>query len=69
MSCPECSNVRREYLLFRKAVDRFAHILDQLEVERRRIADVHRPASILQPSEPEEREEAPSERAKRRSSY
>lgn len=46
MSCPECSNVRHEYLVFRKAVERFAGILDQLEGERRRIADEQRPADI-----------------------
>lgn len=43
MACPECENLSREYLIFRKAVARFAVALDQLEQERQRIHDENRP--------------------------
>ena len=46
MACSECENMRREYLLFRKAVTRFGALLDQLEVERLRIVSERRPDSI-----------------------
>lgn len=36
MACSECDSIRREYLMFRKAVARFGLTLDQLENERRR---------------------------------
>ena len=46
MACNECENMRREYLLFRKAVTRFGALLDQLEVERLRISNESRPDSM-----------------------
>lgn len=42
MSCPECANRFREYLIFRSAVVRFANHLDDLENERRRILEENR---------------------------
>lgn len=48
MACPDCEHVRREYLVFRRAVDRFAKTLGQLEREQSRIADQHRPVGVNQ---------------------
>lgn len=39
MACSECEAIRKEYLVFRKAVARFGIALDQLEVERQRLAN------------------------------
>lgn len=44
MSCPDCANRFREYLIFRSAVVRFANFLDDLEAERLRIVEESRPA-------------------------
>lgn len=43
MSCPDCENRFREYLIFRAAVVRFANYLDDMENERRRILEESRP--------------------------
>lgn len=53
MSCPKCENRDREYLVFRKAVAKFAKLLDQLEVERRRVANENRPHGVLPMPDPE----------------
>lgn len=37
MPCPECAQVEREYLIFRKAFIRFAQTLDDLERDRCRL--------------------------------
>lgn len=55
--------MRREYLVFRKAVVRFAGILDQLEGERRRIAEEQRPANIPPIHTPKGQEVWPDETA------
>ena len=47
MSCPECENRFREYLIFRAAVVRFANYLEDLENERRRILEESRPEDAL----------------------
>lgn len=67
MACPECSALRREYLVFRKAVESFAGILDQLENERRRIADESRPVGVPPLCEPLDQMEGQNEPPKRRS--
>jgi hypothetical protein len=43
LSCPDCENRFREYLIFRAAVVRFANYLDDMENERRRILEESRP--------------------------
>lgn len=43
MPCPECATMFREYLIFRSAVARFGGMLEQLETERRRVLEEHRP--------------------------
>jgi hypothetical protein len=43
LSCYDCENRFREYLIFRSAVARFANHLDDLENERRRILEDSRP--------------------------
>lgn len=43
MSCHDCDNRFREYLIFRSAVVRFANFLDDLEAERQRIIEESRP--------------------------
>jgi hypothetical protein len=46
LSCPECQNRFREYLIFRSAVVRFANYLDVMENERRRILEESRPDGL-----------------------
>lgn len=36
MPCPDCLSIEEEYRIFRKAFQRFADTLNQLEEERRR---------------------------------
>jgi hypothetical protein len=43
MSCPECQDRFREYLIFRSSVARFAGHLEDMENERRRILEERRP--------------------------
>jgi hypothetical protein len=43
LSCPDCQNRFREYLIFRAAVVRFANYLEDMENERRRILEESRP--------------------------
>lgn len=43
VSCPECQNRFREYLIFRASVARFVGFLDDLEIERQRILEEQRP--------------------------
>jgi hypothetical protein len=46
LSCPDCEHRFREYLIFRSAVVRFANLLDDLEIERRRIREENRPPEV-----------------------
>ena len=43
MACPECDEVREQYLIFVKAFRSFGMTLEQLDAERRRILDRKRP--------------------------
>jgi len=46
MSCPECRDVARDYLLFKNAVYRFARTLAQLDAERLRVIKHNTPEGM-----------------------
>jgi hypothetical protein len=46
MSCPECQDVVRDYLIFKNAVYRFARTLAQLDKERLRVIHVNTPKGM-----------------------